>query len=134
MTEKIFCEKCGAGMIDRSEGDSVLVECPKCGWGWATTSCDPSADDDTEYEIWLRPGNTQSTEVLQLITGVANINFLQAKAMLSSDAPVILYKAYSEAAPVQTKVQKIQDISRKLTDANLMFFIVPDFSYDLKSE
>lgn len=130
MTEKILCEKCGTEMIDRSEGGSILVECPNCGWGWATTSYDPTADDDTAYEIWLRPGNSQSTEMLRLIASVSNINYLQAKKMLNSEEPVLLYKADNEAAAIQNKVQKIQDIARRLEDANVMFFIVPDFRYD----
>ena len=98
MNEKMFCEKCGAEMIDRSEGDSIFVECPNCGWGWATTTYDPSMDDETEYEIWLRPGNAQSPEMLRLIADIANVNLLQAKKMLNNEEPVLLYKAYREAA------------------------------------
>ena len=59
MTDKIICEKCGCEMTDRSSGDSICVECPQCGWGWATTTYDPSLDDNTAYELWLLPGNAQ---------------------------------------------------------------------------
>ena len=127
MNEKMFCEKCGAEMIDRSEGDSIFVECPNCGWGWATTTYDPSMDDETEYEIWLRPGNAQSPEMLRLIADIANVNLLQAKKMLNNEEPVLLYKAYREAAAARNRVQKTQDVATRLAEANVLFYIVPDF-------
>lgn len=129
MSEKIICEKCGAEMMDRSSGGSILVECPNCGWGWASTSYDPTADDETAYEIWLKPGNSQSPEILRLIASIANINLLQAKKILSNKEPVMLYKAYGEAAAAQNKVQKTQATARRLKNANISFFIVPDFNY-----
>ena len=131
MIEKIFCEKCGAEMIDRSEGDSIFVECPNCGWGWATTLSDPTADDDTKYEIWLQPGNSQSPEILHLIASIANVNLLQAKRMLNLQEPVLLYKAHNEAAASLNKVQRIQTIARNLKNANVDFFITPDFKYEI---
>lgn len=131
MNEKIICEKCGTEMIDRSKGDSISIICPNCGWGWATTTHDPSMDDETEYEIWLRPGNAQSTEILRLIAGIANINLLQAKKLLSNEEPILLFKAHTEAVAVRNKVQKIQDIAKRLTEVNVLFFIVPDFKYEI---
>ncbi len=131
MNEKIICEKCGAKMIDRSEGGSIFVECPNCGWGWATTTHDASMDDKTEYEIWLRPGNSQSAEILHLIADIANVNFLQAKKMLNNQEPVMLCKACNEAAASLSKVQKIQIIAGSLKKANVEFFITPDFKYEI---
>lgn len=131
MTQKIICEKCGSKMIDRSSGNSIWVECPKCGWGWASTTYDPSVDDETAYEIWLSPGNSQSPEVLRLIASIAGVNLLQAKKMLNAEEPIMLYKAYNEAASSQTRAQKIQVIAKSLKQNNISFFIVPDFKYDL---
>lgn len=118
-------------MIDRSSGYSIVVECSKCGWGWATTTYDPTIDDDTSYEIWLMPGNPQTIEVIRLIAGIANVSYLQAKKMLGDEAPVMLYKAYNEAVASQTKVQKIQDIAGRLAGANVKFSIKPDFPYNI---
>ena len=131
MSQRIICEKCGSEMIDRSSGNSIWVECPKCGWGWATTTYDPSLDDETAYEIWLHPGNFQSPEVLRLIAGIAGVNLLQAKKMLNTEEPIMLYKAYNETASSQSRVQKIQNIAKRLIQKNISFFIVPDFKYDL---
>lgn len=131
MIEKIICEKCGTEMIDHSKGDSIFVECPNCGWGWATTLSDPTADDDTKYEIWLRPGNPQSPEILHLIAGIANVNLLQAKKMLNHQEPVMLYKVCNEAASSLNKVQKIQRVAGNLKNANVEFFITPDFKYEI---
>ena len=118
-------------MIDRSAVDSIFIECPNCGWGWAATAYDPTMDDETEYEIWLRPGNAQSPEILRLIAGIANINLLQAKEMLNQEEPVLLYKAYREAVAIQSKVQKTQAIAKRLSETNVLFYIVPDFKYDI---
>ncbi len=131
MSEKIICEKCGAEMIDRSTGDSIFIECPNCGWGWASTTYDSSMDDETAYEIWLCPGNSQSPEVLRLIADIANVNFLQAKMILNSKEPVMIYKAYTETVASLNKVQKIQVLGRSLKSAQVKFFISPEFKYKL---
>ena len=88
-------------------------------------------DDETAYEIWLHPGNTQSPEVLRLIASIAGINLLQAKKMLNAEEPIMLYKADNEVASSQTGVQKIQVIAKSLMQNNISFFIVPDYKYDL---
>ena len=116
-------------MIDRSTGKSIIVECPNCGWGWAAYN--PGIEDETAYEIWLCPGNTQSPENLRLIAGIANINFLQAKRMMSREEPVMLYKARGEAVSEQSRVQRIQSIAGKLADAGISYFITPDFKYEI---
>lgn len=131
MGEKMICEKCGAEMIDRSTGESVFIECPNCGWGWATTTYDPRLDDETAYEIWLCPGNAQSPENLRLIAEIANINVLQAKRMLGNEEPVMLYKACGEAAAEQSRVQRVQSIAGKLADAGISYYITPDFKYKI---
>lgn len=131
MSEQILCEKCGTQMIPLLEYGSVGMTCPNCGWGWATTSSDPTADDDTEYEIWVCPGNSQSPAVLRLIADIANVNLLQAKKMLGSQEPVMLYKACNEAAAALNKVQKILVIAGRLKSAKVEFFITPDFKYEI---
>ncbi len=131
MTDKYVCEKCGTEMVNRSSKYSVVVECPKCGWGWATTSYDPTDDDNTEYEIWLLPGNVQTMETMRLIAHIASINYLQSKKMLESETPVMLYKACHEAVANLNKVQRIQDIAKKLNGSNIRFFVVPEFPYEL---
>lgn len=130
MTEKMICEKCGSEMIDQSIGDSICIECPKCGWGWATTTYDPTCEDRTPYEVWLELGNQQTLEILRLIANVAGVNFIQAKTILSSESPVMIYRACPEAAAEKNMVQQIQDVARKLLDAGVQFSIKPDFTYD----
>lgn len=129
MKNKIICEQCGAEMNDYSSEGSIHVECPKCGWGWATTTYDASLDDETAYEIWLEPGNVQSSDILRMIANIASVNYLQAKKLLSSDEPVRIYTAHLESVSEHSKVQQIQKIARQLTDAQVKFHIVPDFSY-----
>ena len=129
MTDKIICEKCGSEMNNRSSEGSIFIECPKCGWGWATTVYDATAEDDTSYEVWLLPGNPKTQKILRLIAGLANVNFLQAREMLNSETPVLLYKAVHEAVAEKNKVQRIQEIAKVLQTANIRFSISPDFPY-----
>ena len=45
MSEKVFCEKCGAEMHPIDPAKPIGMICPKCGWGWATSYIDPIAED-----------------------------------------------------------------------------------------
>lgn len=130
MTDKLICEKCGAEMVDRSVGASICIECPKCGWGWATTTYDLTDDDHTSYEIWLAPGNPQSLDVIRLIADIANINFVQAKRTLASEKAIMIYKAHPEAVAEMNMMQRTRCIAQRLFNAGLRFSILPDFPYD----
>lgn len=130
MTEKVICEKCGNEMIDRSYGDSIHIECPNCGWGWATTTYDPCLDDTTAYEIWISPGNKQSSENLRIIAKICHINFLQAKRVLNSSVPERLYPFIETSCSTQNRVLDIKKIANILLIAHINFYIAPDFPYE----
>lgn len=119
MTDKVICEKCGTEMVDRSVGASISIECPKCGWGWATTTCDITDDDHTPYEIWLAPGNPQSLDAIRIIADIANINLVQAKMTLASEKAIMIYKAHPEAVAEMNMVQRTRYIARRLANAGL---------------
>lgn len=126
----MICEKCGAEMVDRSGVKSICIECPQCGWGWATTTYDPTDEDCTPYEIWVLPGNPQSLDAIRLIACIANINFIQAKKSLACEKAFMVFKVHPEAVAETNMVQRIKDVARRLDNAGFRFFISPDFPYD----
>ena len=46
------CVKCGHEMLDHSTAQTICLECPNCGWGFATTLSQPLNEDMTDYEIY----------------------------------------------------------------------------------
>ena len=116
-------------MIDRSSEGSIVMECPKCGWGWATTTYNPIADDMTDYEIWLSPVNETTLRSIKLISGLINCNYNQAKTVLASTEPYLLYKAKDESISSQYKAERVQTIAKKLKEGNILFSILPEFPY-----
>ena len=129
MNDKIICEVCGSEMIDRSTEYTTCMECPKCGWGWATTNIAPMAEDETDYEIWLSPGNEASTANVKLIAEIAGINYLESRKLICHETPVLLYKAHNESISSLYKAQRVQIIAAKLKAAKMVFFIIPEFPY-----
>lgn len=61
--------------------------------------CPSLTDEDmTDYKIYLNPGNTETMEHIKLISAICHVNYLQARKLLSSQKPVLIYKAEQEAA------------------------------------
>ncbi len=107
------------------------MECPNCGWGWVTTNIGSFAEDNTDYEIWLQPGNTSNTSNIKLIADIANVNFVQAKQILGSNFALMIYKAVSESAATMPKAQRVQVIAKRLKEAEISFLISPGFPFDV---
>lgn len=129
MTNQPRCEKCGAEMVSLSSSCSTATKCHKCGWGWTVDTYDPADSDELAYEVWLVPGNQTTLSRLRLIADVANTNYLQARRLLSSDTPALVYKAQNYALGGRSKVQQIKTIAKQLADAGIMFYISPKFPY-----
>lgn len=127
----MICEKCGSEMKEIKGATSKGMECPNCGWGWVTTNIGSLAEDNTDYEIWLQPGNTINTSNIKLIADIANVNFVQAKQLLGSNCAGVIYKAISESAATMPKAQRVQMIAKRLKEAEISFLISPDFPFDV---
>ena len=96
-----------------------------------TTNIGSIADDNTDYEIWLQPGNTGNTSNIKLVADIANVNFVQAKQLLDSNCATMIYKAVSESATTMPKAQRVQIIAKRLKETEISFSISPDFPYDV---
>lgn len=127
----MICEKCGAEMKEIQSPFSSGMECPICGWGWVTTNMDAASEDDTNYEIWLTPGNVQTKETIKALADAVGINFLQAKKLLSSSESVMIYRAKNEAVAAMSKAKRVQAVATLLKQAGLQFSINPDFPYEV---
>lgn len=130
MKDTFICEKCGHEMTDCSSDGSIAIVCPKCGWGWATTTYNPIADDMTDYEIWLSPGNMVTIQSIKLISGILNCNYNHAKNVLACTAPFLLYKAKNESVSSQYKAERVQTVAKQLKEGKISFSILPEFPYE----
>lgn len=124
------CEKCGHEIADRSTAQTICLECPNCGWGFATSLSQPLDEDMTDYKIYLNPGNTETMEHIKLISAICHVNYLQARKLLSSQKPVLIYKAEQEASSL-SKAGKVLQAAKCLKESSLEFSIIPDFPYEI---
>ena len=102
-----------------------------CGWGFATSLSQPLDEDMTDYKIYLNPGNTETMEHIKLISAICHVNYLQARKLLSSQKPVLIYKAEQEAASSLSKAGKVLQAAKCLKESSLEFSIIPDFPYEI---
>ncbi len=126
------CVKCGHEMLDHSTAQTICLECPNCGWGFATTLSQPLNEDMTDYEIYLNPGNPETMEHIKQISALCHVSYLQAKKLLSSKEPVLIYKAEQEAASSLSKAGKVLQIAGCLEESSLRYTIIPEFPYEIK--
>ena len=115
----------------RSTAQTICLECPNCGWGFATSLSQPLDEDMTDYKIYLNPGNTETMEHIKLISAICHVNYLQARKLLSSQKPVLIYKAEQEAASSLSKAGKVLQAAKCLKESSLEFSIIPDFPYEI---
>ena len=125
------CEKCGYEMENHSTAQTVCMECPHCGWGFAATMPRPLDEDMTDYKIYLNPGNAETMENIKLISAVCHVNYLEARKLLSSQEPVLIYKAEQEAASPLSKAEKVMQTAKSLKECSLVFSIIPAFPYEI---
>lgn len=125
------CEKCGHEMENCSTAQTICLECLNCGWGFATTLSRPLDEDMTDYRIYLNPGNTETKEHIKLISVICHVNYLQARKLLSSQEPVLIYKAEQEAVSSLSKAGKVMQTAKCLKESSLDFNIIPDFPYEI---
>lgn len=125
------CEKCGHEIADRSTAQTICLECPNCGWGFATTRSQTIDEDMTDYKTYLNPGNAVAIENIKLISAICHVNYMQARKLLSSQEPVIIYKAEQEAVSSLSKAGKVLQTAKSLKKSSLVFSIIPDFPYEI---
>lgn len=112
---------------------STGMECPKCKWGWITTEIDTIAEDNTNYKVWLEPGNSQDLGNIKLVAAIANVNYIKAKELLSSKDRILIYNSDNKTASTKSKAQRVQEIASRLKEYRISFTILPTFPYGIKS-
>jgi large subunit ribosomal protein L7/L12 len=116
--DTVICEKCGAEMKPINEDKPIGMECPDCGWGWATTYIEPINLDESDYHVILTASGNSIT-VIKTVSEVANCNYIEAKKMINN-APVEVF--HGQAVEVKA-------IKEKLEAASIDFKIEPEFPY-----
>lgn len=85
----------------------------------------------TDYKTYLNPGNAVAIENIKLISAICHVNYMQARKLLSSQEPVIIYKAEQEAVSSLSKAGKVLQTAKSLKKSSLVFSIIPDFPYEI---
>ena len=106
-------------MVPINPEKPVGMECPECGWGWATTYIEPKYEDDTSYKIILEQGNTADRENLKVVSKIKGCNFIAAKAIIDGPASVIA----EDGAP------KVEKYIEMLSQTSLAYHVEPDWPY-----
>ena len=105
-------------MIPLKELHAVGMNCPNCGWGWATTYIDPIKLDESDYHVIL-VSNETALSYIRIVSETADCNYAEAKKLIEN-APVELFCG---------KAAEVKAIREKLETAGVRFRIEPDFPY-----
>lgn len=119
MDKQIICEKCGAIMAPIDPDKPVGMECPDCGWGWATTYTDPKHEDETVYKIILEPGNETDKDTLKAISQILNCNYLKARDVIADFGETL----------VEGKASEIEGCIKTLLQASIKYRVEPEWPY-----
>ena len=113
------CKKCGTKMITNIEGSCLIIRCPNCGYSLVTTDIEEIRADSTIYAITIFHVPNPTIPQIQLVSKLANVNWLHAKHLL----------ALEEVLIVQDKAPKIMQIIPALNEANITYKIFPKYKY-----
>ena len=106
-------------MVPTDESKPIGMNCPNCGWGWATTYIDPILEDDKEYSLIILEGNKTEKNVLKAIAKIAECNFIKAKEIIA-DAPFVIKKG---------RASEIKNDKAMLEENEIAYSIGPEFIY-----
>ncbi len=119
MIEKVYCEKCGSEMISIDNKKPIGMNCPNCGWGWASSYINEIDLDEKIYEIILLEGNEISNATVRAISIVTNTNYLNSRKILMK----------GDSTLIQGNARQIKEFASILETNNIKYKIVPEYPY-----
>ena len=125
------CDICGKELTPIIEGHSLTLTCSEHGGRIATSYFSEMELDSTNYEIYLQPSNVVNKQNIQVVSEIANTNYLNSKKMLESKSAVLIYKVTDAPARALSKPEEIIKAARRLKDFSIDFAIVPEFKYEI---
>ena len=115
----MICENCGSKMSFKKDGHSICWICDNCGAALAATCFEPYETDLTVYHILIASPFKANTDILKLVSEIANCNYIEAKKMIEN-APTEIFRG---------NAVEIKEIKQKLESASIDFKIEPKFPY-----
>lgn len=115
----MICPECKSATVSKIEGDTLLIECPECGWLIVSSCIDPIYEDTTEYEILIGANNQTTKDLLKVVTSIAGSNFISAKKIIESPGTIL----------IKGQAPQIKEAAINLLKAKMNFDIVPNFPY-----
>lgn len=113
------CERCGHGMIAFREGRTQGTRCEQCGWSLVTTYTPPIQLDQNVYQVRVKYGNPLDIAQVKAIASLTKGNFLQARASLKRDLPLVF----------SGNAQEVEKVRNLLRTAGIIVEIQPEFPW-----
>ncbi|MFW1857606.1 hypothetical protein [Acinetobacter defluvii] len=121
MSLKEYCEKCKGKLTTEITDHLSGLYCENCQqWAVVTTYIPPIQLDEQLYKIYLRDNDKVDHSIIKLIATILNINFIEAKRLLSTFNPMIH----------EEKAVKTYRVIQTLNEAQLKFICIPEFPWN----
>lgn len=114
-----LCPICGSELSNQSDELTILVKCPHCSWGMASTKSQSIYDDNIDYEIYVDFDPDYSLQKLKALSQICGSNYLETKMMFET-GNVLLLKG---------KAYKVKSLIHKLKDSQILYHTIPQYPY-----
>ena len=104
-------------MLDHSTAQTICLECPNCGWGFATTLSQPLNEDMNRLRNLSQSRlNPETMEHIKQISALCHGVTCRQRIALLPKEPVLIYKAEQEAASSLSRAGKVLQIAGYLEE------------------
>lgn len=106
-------------MVRYKENNTQGWKCTACGNGIYTSYFDEIDSDPTEYSLVIAGTRDVTTEKIQYISKISNINFIEAKNILSK----------GNNSEIKAKAPLMKEIIIRLRELDIDYSVTPEFKY-----
>ena len=104
---ELLCERCGKPMEIRQHGSTKGAYCNSCGHAVVTTDISDLRRDVRSYEVRVLGGDPADHLHVKAVAGIAQINFLEARRLLSDDAPLVFRGIAVDVVEVRSRLRSV---------------------------
>ena len=115
----MICHKCGSEMQQFTEGSTLILRCPNCGFSITTTYINPIYEDKTVYSVIVTDNNAITNANVKAISHIMNSNYINARKILSASP----FKLCDGQAPF------ILSVKTQLDETQINYEITREFNY-----
>ena len=113
------CENCKIEMVEFSEGSTIGIKCPTCGYSIVTTNIDQIYEDTQDYKVVLKNCNLDDIDSLRIVSKILSCNFIETKKLLAN-LPTLVFEG---------KATDVKLIKEMLDNISADYEITPNYNY-----